>query len=87
MHVSSGAAVATTTAAATDVILASALAGTERNVWITSGVAGTWSVDGGISWHFIAANAPIERLGIPIKSVQIKREGATDMTGVRASVW
>jgi hypothetical protein len=87
--VSSGtAAVATTTADATPVILAASLAGTEQHASIVSAVAGFFSLDGGISWDRIEANARLDRYHAgPIKSVTIKRDGATDMTGVYASVW
>ena len=88
MKASSGTtAKATTTADATDVIPAASTS-CARHARVVSAVAGFFSLDGGTTWDRIEANVRQTRYDVfPIAAVKVKRDGATDMTGVYASVW
>ena len=88
MKASSGTtAIATTTADPTEVLPATSTS-CGRHMTIVSAVAGFYSIDGGTTWDRIAAATPTTRYDVfPVAGVKIKRDGATDMTGVYASVW
>lgn len=79
---------ATVSAAAVDVIAAPVPVSAKSFRIVNRGAAGWFSLDGGNNWSWLngATTLVLDNVS-PIKSISIKREGATDMSGVTADVW
>jgi hypothetical protein len=88
---STGTAIATSSAAAVDLI-AEGTSGLfvciNASVVNTGSVAGLVSFDAGKTWEYLPAGFEMIRLRLTtITGIQLKRIGATDVTGVYASAW
>ena len=87
MKATSGTTAKATTADATDVMPAASTS-CARHMTMVSAVASFYSLDNVTTRDRIEANVPQTRYDVfPIAAVKVKRDGATDVTGVYASVW
>lgn len=89
--VTSGTTASSTSSAAAVVVLTatqtSSVSATKFEV-VNEGPAGFFSIDGGNNWIRLPASSAVQDTAARgVNGIQIKRDGATDMSGVYARAW